>query len=163
MEDLSWVLHVAQHRINHTCNALKSFPAVLDHDSLLKLLAAVDKLSICVGHPDNQFIKMIIAKEEKILSKKGDVVAVLDKMEVTSNGNVYSQTIRSTTCKILHDAPTARCTSCKSYRSILRSIHYKWSQRPSYDPSTSKKFKNERYLNTPETRAKIAKLATKGK
>ena len=162
MENLLWILYVFQHRVDRLmCNPLKSFPAVLhvvDHNNLFQLLAALDKLSICVGHHDEQFIKMIVAKKQKLLSKKGEVVAVLDKMEFESNGKLYSQTIRSTSCEILCDGQATRCTQCKSYRSILRAIYYKWSRRPSYDPSTSTKFMNERYLSTPETRAKIASL-----
>ena len=125
-DDLSWILYVYEHKVEpSTCKALKSFQSVLDTDSLPKLLNALDNLTVCAGHPDDHFIKMITAKKGKILSKQGTVTAVLDKTPVHLNGKPYLQTIRTSLCEILCNG--TKCSSCTSYRTSLRAIYHKWT------------------------------------
>lgn len=53
-----------------------------------------------------------------------------------------------------------RWSACRSYRANLRTMYQRWSQRSSYDAS---KYTNERYLTTPEKKAKIANLRSRSR
>lgn len=93
------------------------------------------------------------------------MAAYVDDMCVELNGEVYSQTIRTSQCDII--GHSMKCSSCGSYRANLCSMLHRWNKRKSNDQplnSTtesscdSSKFTNDRYLNTPEKVAKIDDL-----
>ena len=67
--DLKWLLYVHNNKLTpETCQSLKQFPVTLDIVTLENLLLEIDRLRVCCGHPDAQFIAMVNAK-------KGEIVA----------------------------------------------------------------------------------------
>ena len=65
-----------------TCAPLSAFPSPLHLADLHHLLSAVDKLRVCAGHPDQQFIDMVEARKGKLYSPSGDTAAFVNS---TSN------------------------------------------------------------------------------
>ena len=137
------------------CDVLKHFPASLTPSQVTELLSVLDQLSLCAGHPDEDFVNMIKAKKGKILSVKGDVTSYLDENPVEFNGKKYALTIRTANCNII---AAGRCSACKKYRANLRSIYKQWAKLCTASASSHC---NERYLKTPEKREKISKLRSK--
>ena len=131
-------------------------------DKLSQLLLRLDQLPLCAGQPDDHFVCMVLNKKGKIESHNGEVVAYIDDAPVELNGNIYTQTIRTSNCALL--SHSVKCSSCTQYRQTLRSMYHIWSKRQIKDvgatasSSETKKFANERYMNTPEKRAKIDSL-----
>ena len=152
----TWTLHVYRREVNHmNCDVLKHFPASLTPSQVTELLSVLDQLSLCAGHPDEDFVNMIKAKKGKILSVKGDVTSYLDENPVEFNGKKYALTIRTANCNII---AAGRCSACKKYRANLRSIYKQWTKLCTASASSHC---NERYLKTPEKREKISKLRSK--
>lgn len=133
------------------CSALRSFPVLMDAEHLLELISTLDRLKICAGQPDMNFVSMVRAKKGKVLSSDGTVV---DNMPVDFGGNTYTNTVRTSSCEILSEA--GKCTSCSKYRASLRSMCHRWNKRLSTQSSSV--YTNDRYLNTPEKSAKIKVL-----
>ena len=127
---------------------------------LQKFLLLLDKLTICPGHPDHHLISMAKHKEGKFMSQSGDVTAYLDSnAAVELNGQTYCKTIRSSSCHLLINS--SKCPECVRYRSTLWSMHHKWQkcQKLSTTLTTSThSHTNERWLNSPQIRAKAAQL-----
>ena len=81
---------------------------------------------------------------------------------------MYSKTVRTSECEIV--CSSAKCSSCCKYRSNLRAMYHRWSKHwscftysressvESSSTCSSSKFKNDRYLNTPEKISKIESL-----
>ncbi len=86
--------------------------------------AHIDRIKICAGQPDPNFVSMVKAKKGKVYSSGGTVVAIVDSMPVEFGGESYSSTIRTTSCEILCE--TEKCSSCKGYRASLRSMYHRW-------------------------------------
>ena len=105
---------------------------------------------------------MILAKKGRITSNNGKVVAYVDNAHVELNGDVNTQTIRTSNCELI--SHSVKCSSCTKYRPTLRSMYHRWNkcqtQNVGAAASSGKtsKFTNERYMNTPEKRAKIDSL-----
>ena len=118
-DDLSWSLFVNQHCIDPSkCGALKSFPTKMNSGILSQLLTKWDDLLICIGQPDAHFVKMVAAKKGKIISPSGKVAAYV-------YSDTCTKTVRTTECELV--CPSAKCESCKAYRSNLKSIYNRWS------------------------------------
>ena len=121
--DLQWSLFVHNRQVTpSTCGALKSLPLQLTQDSFSDLLNIVDRLHVCVGHPDKHFVKFASARKGVLKSYDGSVAASLDDYApVVLNGITYMQTIRTTSCEwLVHGV---KCASCQKYRSTLRSAY----------------------------------------
>ena len=103
------------------CVALKLFPSALDSPTLSQLLKKVDELTLCEGHPDAHFVKMVSVKKGKILSHDGKFVAYVDEV-------CGSKTVRTCDCELL--VSSNKCSSCLNYRANLRAMYSKWSKRP---------------------------------
>lgn len=162
--DLEWVLYVHGNQLDsHMCSALSNFPPNLDLPTLESLLAQIDRLNICCGQPDSHFVSMVNAKKGKILTGNGKVTARVDHYSnVILNGTLYSETVRTTSCELLTNF--AKCTSCKDYRPNLRAMYSSWSKRRSIEElSDTSSHSNERYLNTPEKKAKMSKLRARSR
>lgn len=145
--ELSWSLYVNQHHVDPSkCGALTSFPKALNAESLSRLLTKLDGLSICAGQSDIHFVKMVAAKKGKILSPNGKIAAYVDD-------DSYTKTVRTADCELI--CPSTKCESCKSYRANLRSIYNRWSKQRGFNGSDTSSHTNDRYLNTPEKRAKM--------
>ena len=119
---------------------------VLTAETLSLLLTKLDGLPICAGQPDVHFVKMVAAKKGKIISPDGKVAAYVDD-------DTCTKTIRTGDCELI--CPTPKCESCKSYRANLRSMYNRWSKHRAFDGSDTSSHTNDRYLNTPEKKAKL--------
>ena len=86
-------------------------------------------------------------------------MAFVDNTVVELNGEVYSGTVRTSSCEIIGHC--VKCSSCKSHRATLRSMYHRWSKRPSETETDSSSHTNERYLNTTQIRSEIASLRTR--
>ena len=143
--DMSWSLFVYQHHVDITkSSALTSFPFTISSESLTTLLSRLNTLSICIGQPDSHFVKMVSAKKGKVVSQDGQTVAYVDE------GN----TVRTTNCELV--SQSSKCQSCKAYRTNLRSMYNRWSKQRACDSTDStSSHTNDRYLNTPEKKARL--------
>ena len=147
------------HEIQPTmCPAISKMPAHLKVIDLHQFLVLLDKLTICPGHPDHYLISMAKQKQGTFMSQGGDVTAYLDSnAAVELNGQTYGETIRSSNCHLL--ISSGKCQECVGYRSTLRSMHHKWQKRQKLPQTTSThSHANERWLNSPQIRAKAAQL-----
>ena len=60
--DLQWLLFVHNQLVSPTSyRALKSLPLQLTQESFSDLLNIVDRLHVCVGHPDKHFVNSLYA------------------------------------------------------------------------------------------------------
>ena len=145
---LSWSLYVNHHNVDPSkCGALKSFPKTLNAESLSRLVTKVDGLSIiCARQSDVHFVKMVAAKKGKIVAPDGKVAVYVDDYTST-------KTVHTADCELI--CPSTKCESCKTYRANLRSIYNRWSKQRGFDGSDTSSHTNDRYLNTPEKKAKI--------
>ena len=108
---------------------------------------------MCAGNPDEKFIQMAKAKKGTIKSTNGKTIAVLDNsFQVSLNGEVYQETIRTTDCRLLVHG--AKCQACTDYRPRLRAMHSRWSR----DKGKVSKLSNNRYMNTPQKQRKMKNL-----
>ena len=161
--NLSWTAFVYGHPVSSSrCVILSTIPDKLDHDSLKLLLSKLDSSKVCPGHPDHNFVEMLLSKKGKIMSRNGkDVVASIDSsVPVHLNGDTYTQTVRRSTCEILTN--DAKCGQCVDYRGTLRKSFHRWKkgkESPSRRRRTaSTSHTNLRYLNTPDKRQRYRKL-----
>ena len=103
---------------------------------------------------------MVEAKKGKLISSSGDIAAYVDRnAAVELNGQSYGATVRSAKCQILTSG--TKCPECVHYRDIIRSIHHRWQKRLKTSPSqltSTHSHVNDRWLKTPERKAKVAKL-----
>ena len=92
---------------------------------------------------------------ESFKSHTGTTAAVL-YAPVVLNGDLFSQTVCTTGCELLvHDV---KCPSCKSYRATLQVMYSQWHSRDNTQLSDTTSHMNERYLNTPEMKAKMENM-----
>ena len=155
---LHWSLFVHNHEIKHNkCTALATVPERLNPNTLARLLNLVDCLGVCVGQPDEHFIAMAIARKGTFTSHDGATVASLDHYApVSLNGESFAQTVRTTSCELLVHG--VKCDSCKTYRAMLRTRYNRWCHRRSEQISETTSHANERYMKTPEKKAKLGKM-----
>ena len=81
------------------------------------LLTAIDRLYICLGHPDNHFVDMLKNKNDVMKS-----IGVDDFCDLTFNYQSYNVTVRHTDCEI-SVVDTGKCPTCTAYRSTLRTLY----------------------------------------
>ena len=149
-KDRSWSLFVRQNRVDTTkSRALKLFPSNLNSVTLLKLLNTLNGLSICAGHSDSHYVKMVLAKKGKVLSPNGKVAAYVDD-------DCGSKTVRASDCELI--CPSIKCDACKSYRVNLRAMYNRWSKHHAVDGSDTSSHTNDRYLSTPEKKTRMDHL-----
>lgn len=152
--NMSWSVFVHGYKVSSRKNTpLSQFPDKLPAASLQSLINVVDSASVCPGNPDKKFIDMVKAKKGALKSISGEKAAAIDDaFQVSLNGEVYQQTIRTTDCSLLvHGAKCQACTDCRSH---LRATHSRWSR----NKDKVSKFSNNRYLNTPQKQRKMKDL-----
>ena len=155
-DDLSWSVFVHNHSLDKSkCSALQSFPHTINSDVLSELFSKIENLSICAGHTDIHFVKMVSAKKGKIISPDGKIAAYVDNCTTEIGGEIYKSTVRTSDCELL--CSSVKCPSCKAYRANLRAIYNRWAKQSS-DGSDTSSHTNDRYLNTPQKKAKIGAL-----
>ena len=157
-DNLRWSLFVHNHQVQRdTCPALASIPTQLTAESFASLLSTIDRLHVCAGHPDPHFVSMVSAKKGVLKSSTGAASAILDDYApIVLNGEYFTETVRTSGCElILNDV---KCQSCKAYRATLRVMYSRWSSRDSSTISKTTSRVIERYLNTPEKKAKMENM-----
>lgn len=150
----SWSVYVHGSKVlRRNDTPLSRFPGLLSAGSLQSLITVIDGASVCAGNPDGKFIRMAKAKKGAIKSTSGKTTAILDNaFQVSLNGEVYQETIRTTDCRLLVHG--AKCQACAEYRPHLRAMHSRWSR----DKGKVSKFSNNRYMNTPQKQRKMKNL-----
>ena len=88
--------------------------------------------------------------------KKGKIVSPDGKVAAYVDDDSYTKTVRTADCELI--CPSTKCESCKAYRANLRSIYNRWSKQRGFDGSDTSSHTNDRYLNTPEKKAKMESL-----
>ena len=149
-EDLTWSVFVHGSKIHPIVDTpLSSIPSIINPQTLHKLISVLDY----PGNPEEHFIPLSEAHKGEFKTSSGQVKARVEKgLCVEANGNVYLQTIRTTSCSLLVGQGT--CSSCKSYRPQLRSMHSRFTKKS----AITAKYANNRYLNTPQKKGKLEKL-----
>ena len=159
-DDLSWMAIVHGHQVNSTmCVPLSDVPNRLNSESLKVLVAKLDSCRVCPGHPDKNFVEMVMSKKGKLTSINGkQVVATIDSAApVQLNGDLYIQTVRYKSCQILTN--DTKCAQCVQYRDTLRKSFHRWKINTSPHRNTaSTSHTNLGYLNTPEKQQRYRKL-----
>ena len=161
-EDLSWTALVHGHPVKSiNCDLLLSTPNQLNDESLKALVAKLDSCRVCPGHPDSNFVEMLMSKKGKLTSNNGkETVATIDSAApVQLNGNVYTQTVRYKACQIL--TADTKCWQCVRYRDSLRKSFHRWKKRINTSPSrktATTSHTNLRFLNTPERQQRYRNL-----
>lgn len=158
--NMQWSVSVHNHEVKpNNCPALASVPHELNLQSFTYLLHLVDRLKVCVGQPDDQFVMMASSKNKVLKSRDGSVMAILDDYApVVVDGAVLAKTVRTAKCELLLDGDNIKCTACKTYRATLRTLYNRYLHRSSDKISDVSSHVNIRYMNTPEKKAKISKL-----
>ena len=150
--DLTWTCFFYGHEVK-SLPPFNSFPNIIDHVSLQRLLETFDSCRLCPGNPDKQFLSLCDVRKGKFFSVDKKITAYEDaNCKIKYDGVEYDRTIRTTGCSIL--VSSGPCLSCKKSRSSLRSMYSRW-QKKSQSP---KKFSNNRYLTTPQKAKKLARL-----
>ena len=158
--DLSWSLSIYGQPVSSQCSALAESPDNFNCRELCNFLHKLDSLTICPGHPDKHFVKMVATKGGNILSPSGGVSAYLDTTGIFElNGEMHCETVRSGKCHRL--VKGAKCTECAEYRDRLRANYHNWLKQKSKTPSmitSTHSHTNERWLTTAQKEEKSSKL-----
>ena len=156
--NLTWSLFVHNHQVDsESCSALSSVPKCLDVTSLANLLCMLDKLPVCPGHPEKNFIDMVAEKKGQICGHSGSTVAFIDSYALVHlNGESYAQTVRTTSCEVLVHG--GKCSSCKKYRPHLRALSSCWRAQKERKVS---KFTNNQYLTATQQLDKMKQLQSR--
>ena len=149
--NFAWKLCVhGQVILTAICAPLSAFPSTLHLDDIHHLLSTVDKLRVCAGHPDQQFVDMVEAREGKLYSPSGDTTAFVDR-------KILPATVRSNTCEMLNSS--VKCAPCVRYRDTLRAIHHRWSRNKQNSCEIDvSSHTNDRWLTSPQKKAKTSQL-----
>ena len=159
--DLTWLAFVHGHRVDSKLSPpLSTIPDKLDPEALNRLLSKLDTSTVCPGHPDKQFVEMVLSKKGKLPSRSGEVVASVDTYApVKLNGEMYAQTVRNMSCEIIVNG--IKCSKCVKYRGTLRKAHYRWVAQKNMSPkrrTSSTSRINFQLLNTPEKQQRYRNL-----
>ena len=151
--DFTWLAFVHGHKVDSKRSPpLSTIPDKLDSEAINGLLLKLDTTTVCPGHPDKQFVEMVLSKRGKLPSKSGAVATTIDAYApVELNGEMYAQTVRNMSCEIIVNG--AKCPKCVQYRGTLRKAHYRWVAQKKMSPkrrTSSTSRINFRLLNTPE-------------
>ena len=152
--DMTWNVHVHGNKVLCRRNTpISQFPDKLYAESLQSSFSVVDSASVCPGNPNEKFISIVKAKKGVVKSTSGQRTAAIDNaFQVSLNGEVYQQTIRTTDCSLLVHG--TKCQTCTDYWSHLRAMYSQWS----HNKGEVSKFSNNRYLNTPQKQKKMKSL-----
>jgi len=117
------VIH--SHELNTiTCDTL-SIPEQIKAQTLTELLLEIEKLNVCPGHPDKQFVHVVNERNGRLLNSSGETAAYIDKEHaVDCSGESYSETVRTYNCKLLTNKH--RCSNCVLYRDMIRAMYHRW-------------------------------------
>ena len=138
-----------------------SVPEKIDAHFLNTFLVWLDECTVCPGHPDEHFVKMLKSRGGKIMARhNNDVIAALDSYApLMLNGKIYHQTVRSTSCRVV--CKGTKCDHCVSYRDSLRKSYHHWNTKEHTSPShrtTTSSSVNFSLLTTPEKKQHYSKL-----
>ena len=128
----------------------------------LNLVAAIDNLHVCPGHPDDHFVTMVQSRKDKM---NKDVI-LDDRCEVEIEGKNYGITVRHSKCELLTEA--LKCPTCTAYHHTLRSMYsrhkkQRCSPRRMMYRSSPGSHVNFRYLTTPEKHNRYTRLRQQAK
>ena len=123
---LTWKLTILNHEISKEIPPLSNIPEIIDEDHVAVLLAKLDALNVCSGHPEQHFIEMLNDRNGKLYNSSGGVAAYLDNTcsVYSGDGEIISGIIRMSNCMILTEK--TRCANYIAYRPNLRSIYCRW-------------------------------------
>lgn len=160
--DNSWILHVLGRQLNTSqYSSLNDYSPTVHSNDINNLLAAIDGLHICPGHPDNHFVDML--KDKNGVTKGNSATVLDDYCDVTIEHTSYNVTIRHNDCNILV-ADSGRCPTCTAYRSTLRALYSRYIKRGSNPQHSSpKSHTNFRYLRTPERLKRFKTMKARAK
>ena len=149
--DLSVRIVVHGHELNSvTCDSL-SIPEQINVQTLTTLLLEIEKLNVCQGHPDKQFVHMVKDKKGRLLNSSGEIAAYIDS---------YTETVRTSNCQLLTDKH--RCSNCSIYRDTIRCMYHRWcKQQDEPKVVSTHSHVNERWLNTTEMKQKTKQLKSR--
>ena len=152
--DFSWQASVHGHIIQPTSsNPLSSIPVNLNQSSLSNLVSVLDSCTVCPGNPDPHFVTLAESRKGKFVTSTGEIRASFESaLPVSINGKMYTSTIRTIGCEVVTHG--AKCSECKNYRAQLRSMYSRFVHKA----TTSHKFANNRYLDTPQKAGKLKSL-----
>ena len=144
-KDMAWTLFVHGKVDTKNCTALCTYTA---HHNVNELIAKIDSLNVCAGHPESCFSVISKARKGKSKGSSGNLVAFTDDYcPVSLNGETYDSTIRTVKCELLVSG--VKCEACKEYRSILRSMCH----RHDTQGSTSSSAVSSHTINISNTQA----------
>lgn len=145
---MSWSLFVKQNRVDTAkCIDLSQFPSILNGVELSRLLGVLNGLTICTGHRDSHYVKMVQAKKGKILSPNGKIAAYVDN-------DCGTKTVRAAKCQVI--SRSVKCEACRLYQPNLRAIYNRWSKHREVDGSDTSSHTKDHYLTIPEKKARMA-------
>lgn len=161
-KDLTWRVFIHCIEVKKaTCVPLKNLKDQLNDEGLAKkIFQILTFVNVCPGHRDQHFVEFLNYKHGKIVSKDNNTVAFLDtSASVVLNGEMYSQTVRSSSCQLLTHG--TKYFSCTAYRDTLRVLYNRWKRRKSRSPSKQTNpcsrtpFSN---LSTPERKQRFSQV-----
>ena len=89
-------------RQQKSCTLLKETALITEKSDVRKLFELLSCANVCVGHPDDKFVRMLNAKHGKFRSSGRGCSAYLDSYaSIQLNGDTHSQTVRSSSCEML--------------------------------------------------------------
>lgn len=155
-KDFTWVVHVHGHKLGPLkCSVTSAIPLKLGLDDFKKLADVVTGSSICIGNPDERFIKMSESRKGEFLSPSKEVVSFLDSGRCITVGSVtHTSTIRHCHCELLVASTSSRCKTCSRYRSNLRAMYSNYCKAKSDSAIGA----NLRYMQTPQKDRRIRAL-----
>jgi hypothetical protein len=101
----------------------------LDVSILMKFLNRLKTSHVCVGNPEEQFVKLL--PEGSGLSVKGDgVIAYLEQdFGAKRKDGIYYSSIRSIDCDFILYTKGERCLHCSRTRAVLRDREYRRKEK----------------------------------
>ena len=159
-----WEVHVGGRRVPDTSDVLESLPFT-DGQRAFDFMKAIDGAYLCIGNPEEMFVRACkekggIVKGEK---GKGEVVAEVDgEPVVDGKGNEFDCTVRRRDCSVLcvqTSGQNHRCKSCQAFRVTLRGMVWRRAHRSENRTSASS---HTRYcdLTSTEKSARLSSLHT---
>ena len=154
LPDLSWKLFVHGKEVKE-CASLQTIPCHLSLASLQALLALIDRLNVCVGHPDDKMIDLINCLHKGLLA-----ASYLDESgPVLHDGVLHAKTVRTFACQLL--VYGNRCPVCTKHRATLRSMLSRQKKSSNTTASPTSSHTNNRHMHTPQLKQKMKRLREK--
>ena len=109
--------------------------------STLRLITLVDKLHVCLGHPESKFVDYVEGRKGKLNNKSGGASAFIDQYApIHLNGETFRITVCTSECEMLVHGD--KCKGCSAYRRTLRVLQDRWSKHSSDGFSSSSSHTN---------------------